>query len=599
MRVVIDIEGTGLDPKRVEDIHCIVCKELGKPDDEMQVFSGKDMSSRFKLFAKSITEVIGHNIIQYDLPVLEKLLDVHFDPRCVTDTVVLSRLLYVGRPGGHSLEAWGDKLKHLKIGLDINDWSKLTPEILERCKNDVCLNEKVYYELKRIFDRNPGTFDKAGQLEHDIQRVCLDMHNNGFRFDKQTAEDIREELTGRLAALDTAISEAFPPYVQYTQLKTKIREDIIVFNPSSPKQIIDRLWEAGWKPVNKTKGSKKNEDPIKKDKFDKYGWSLDETNLATLPENAPEGLKVLVERRMLQARVNTLKEWLGCYDDRDGRIHGRFNPLGAATHRCTHSNPNLGNVATKKTIKYNTPHLRDTAIDLGGRMRSLWICDDNSWLVGCDMESAHLRIFAHMINDEGFIKALLSGKKEDGTDPHSVNKTILGAACVDRNRAKTFIFSFLNGAAAPKVSEIFGCTLKIAKSALHGFVGAYPGLKKLKQEVFPRDAARGYFIAIDGRKIICDSEHLMMGMYLQSTESILMKYANLMWRKKLDEAGINYKQVNWVHDEWVTEVYGSKEDAELVGKIQSECIREVGELFYLRCPMGGEYKVGKNWLDVH
>lgn len=565
----------------------------------MQVFSGEDMQTRFKLYADKITEVIGHNIIQYDLPVVEKLLDVYFDPRCVTDTVVLSRLLNVGRPGGHSLEAWGEKLKHPKIGLDIIDWSKLTPEILERCKNDVLLNEKVYLELREVIDRNKPAFDSAVGMEHDIQRVCLNMHDNGFRFDRATAETIRAELEERIRKLDVAIVQCFPPQLVKVQLKTKVKETIVDFNPGSPKQVIDELWKAGWKPVNKTKGSKKNEDPTKKDKFDRYGWSLDEVNLATLPATAPEGLKVLVERRMLQARVNTLKEWLGCYDERDHRVHGRFNPLGTTTHRCTHSNPNLGNVATKKTIKYNTPHLRDTAIDLGGRMRSLWCCDNDSWLVGCDMESAHLRIFAHMIDDKVFTQSLISGDKKNGTDPHSLNKAVLGSACVDRDRAKTFIFSFLNGAAAPKVSEIFNCTIKIAKDALSGFVRAYPGIKRLKQEVFPRDAARGYFIAIDGRKIICDNEHLMMGMYLQSTESILMKYANLMWRKKLDEAGINYKQVNWVHDEWVTEVYGSKEDAEMVGQIQSDCIREVGERFSLRCPMGGEYKVGKNWLDVH
>jgi hypothetical protein len=30
--------------------------------------------------------------------------------------------------------------------------------------------------------------------------------------------------------------------------------DWIDFNPASPKLRIERLWEAGWKPVDKTKG---------------------------------------------------------------------------------------------------------------------------------------------------------------------------------------------------------------------------------------------------------------------------------------------------------------------------------------------------------
>lgn len=78
-----------------------------------------------------------------------------------------------------------------------------------------------------------------------------------------------------------------------------------------------------------------------------------------------------------------------------------------------------------------------------------------------------------------------------------------------------------------------------------------------------------------------------------------MKYANILWRKELERLGLHWKQVNWVHDEWVTEVSGSYEDAVLVGRSQSEAIRSVGEIFGLRCPMGGEYKVGKNWLEVH
>jgi DNA polymerase-1 len=229
----------------------------------------------------------------------------------------------------------------------------------------------------------------------------------------------------------------------------------------------------------------------------------------------------------------------------------------------------------------------------------MWICEKDTWLVGTDMEGAHLRIFAHLINDEKFIEALVNGRKEDGTDPHTVNKRVLGDICVDRDRAKTFVFTYLNGGAAPKVSEIFNCSVKLAKEALDTFVRNYPGLAKLKDEDFPGWAERGYFQGIDGRLVMCDSAHLMMGAVLQNMESVLMKYANKIWRDELDRLGIRYKQVNWVHDEWVTEVSGDRDTAEIVGRVQSMAIKRVGEMFKLRCPMAGEYKVGKNWLEVH
>jgi DNA polymerase-1 len=302
---------------------------------------------------------------------------------------------------------------------------------------------------------------------------------------------------------------------------------------------------------------------------------------------------------MLAARIRTLDEWLEYYRPDTGRIHGTFNHIGARTQRMSHTKPNMGNIATKKSIKYNGKELKDLATELGGRMRSLWCAGPNRLLVGTDMESAHLRIFAHLINEPEFTQSLISGKKEDGSDPHSVNKRILGPLCVDRDRAKTFIFSFLNGAGASKVSEIFGCSKNEAEEALSGFVRSYPGLEKLKSERIPADAKRGYFIGIDGRYVACDSEHHMIGMYLQNAEKVIMTHANILWRKELGRRGIPYRQVNFVHDEFVTECEGLPSVAQDIGGIQSEAIRIVGEQFQLRCPLSGEYKVGANWLEVH
>jgi len=230
----------------------------------------------------------------------------------------------------------------------------------------------------------------------------------------------------------------------------------------------------------------------------------------------------------------------------------------------------------------------------------MWICDSDSWLVGTDMDGAHLRIFAHLIDDQEFIDALVKGKKEDGTDPHSVNMRKFGPICVDRDRAKTAIFTLLNGGAVPKLMSIFGCDKRSAQASLEGFIQSYPGLARLKEIQFPEDADRGFFIGVDGRKVICDSAHLMMGMILQNYESVLMKYANRIWRQRLNDMGITgWKQVNWVHDEFVTEVRGSKDLAILIGQIQSDAIVEVGKMFGLRCPMAGTSIVGKNWLEVH
>lgn len=625
--VIVDIETDGLE--NCSTIHVMVTKDI--TNGEVKVFT-KDNWDEANLYLAKFSCVIGHNFIFFDHKYLETLGGIRIPKECVFDTLVLSQLLDAKREGGHSLEEWGVRLGFAKVKHE--DWSKLSEEMILRCKGDVELTHRVLDHLMKIVNRNPGAFESAIFIEMESRWIALEMHDNGFQFNIEDAKLMHKEVTERLTQLLSLIRDSFPPksvlirevtprltkhgtlskqgisnwykeddYTIFSEGSTFSLIEWEEFNPTSPKQVVERLWEAGWKPVNRTKGHEeaiKLRDKERIKKFEKTGWKVDEQNLATLPDDAPNGCQFLVEYILVDARRRTLEEWMAAYRVDSGRIHGWFNPLGTVTHRCSHTSPNMGNIATKKTIKYNTAHLRQLASSMGGRMRSMWECDPSSVLVGTDMESAHLRIFAHLINDETFTKSLIEGKKEDGTDPHSTNKRILGEVCVDRDRAKTFIFSFLNGARAKKVADIFGCTRTLANTALQRFEEGYKGLSYLNSTVIPRDAQRGYFEGIDGRLVVArQGEHGMIGMYLQNMESVLMKYANWMWRYELDRQGIRYRQVNWVHDEFVTEVSGGDDIAELVGEIQASSIKRAGELFKLNCPMSGEVKIGRNWLEVH
>lgn len=595
MRIVLDIEANGLNPT---DVWCVVTRDID--NDEVRLFYGEALQKEFPVWISGADQIIGHNCLEYDIPVLRRLLGCNIPDEVVYDTLVVGRVLDSGRADGHSLESYGQLLKHPKT--EHSDWSKFSPEMLEYCKNDVELNLKLYRYFDRIISRNREAFRKAIECEHRIQCMCLEMSRNGFVFDIHGLEELDASLAASISELDEKIKGSFPDKVEIIQLKTKTKEKVTPFNPRSVRQIVERLHEAGWKPYERTKTyitKKRNREKIS-ETLDTYGWKVNEANLSTLPEDAPEGCKYLIEHILLSARRRTLSEWRAAYDHSDQRIHGRFNPLGTVTQRCSHAAPNMGNIATKKTIKYNSERLRSLAIDLGGRMRSFWMAPEGGWLVGTDMESAHLRIFAHLIDDKEFTQSLISGKKEDGTDPHSVNKRRLGILCPDRDRAKTFIFSFLNGAGASKVAEIFGCSLPEATEVLDAYVKAYPGLEKLKQEVIPRDAQRGYFVGIDGRLVKADSEHKMIGMYLQNMESVLMKYAWIDWYDKCTKLKLPFKCINFVHDEFVTEVNDSDaEIAKMVGQIQVDAMRGLTEKFSLRCPMSGESKIGRTWLEVH
>jgi DNA polymerase-1 len=242
------------------------------------------------------------------------------------------------------------------------------------------------------------------------------------------------------------------------------------------------------------------------------------------------------------------------------------------------------------------------------QMRQVWAAPPGKLLVGVDADSIQLRILAHYMNDERFIESLISGDKKNGTDAHTLNQSALNSGgeiiCQSRDDAKTFIYAWLLGAGIQKVSQILGCTMEQAKYANDSFLDYYPGLKYLKTVTIPLDAEAGYFRGFDGRFVKSDEYHMLAG-YLQNGEQCIMKTANLIWRKKLQQEKIPFKQVNFVHDEWQTEVDEDMNLATYVAQVQADSIKEVGELFKLNCPLLGTYTdgkkttIGKNWYTTH
>lgn len=337
----------------------------------------------------------------------------------------------------------------------------------------------------------------------------------------------------------------------------------------------------------------------KKDKehYNRYGWTVDETNLATLPKTAPQAAKDLVKWLTLEGRRKSLTEWLNCVGD-DNKIHGKYWPIGAWTHRMSHSNPNQANIASPFAGTPQTP-VEEIKARYDGAMRNLWKASDGAWLVGTDAEGIQLRLLAHYMKSQEYVDAICKGKKEDETDIHNMNKKALGPICRTRDDAKTFIYAFLLGASIPKVAEILNCSTKEASQAVNNFLIALPGLKRLKEWTIPNDARRGYFIGLDGRKVSCNSEHHMLAGYLQNGEAVIMKHANVLWRTRAKAEGIPFKQVNFVHDEWQTEVYGTREQAERLGFIQRQALEDIGKELNVFCSLAGNTEIGKTWLETH
>ena len=628
--LALDIEGDSLWPSR---IWCVVCRDVDTNEEWEFIYPDVIPESREGLveLLRQYDLVAMHNGIEYDWFHMDRLLigfDLSFDR--VLDTLVVSRLERFDREGGHSLEAWGERLGYPK--LSFTEFDKFSSEMLTYCKRDVEIQAALVRHFRRFIE-NPDN-QRAIECEHRIARILHQMHLDGFKFDTDKANEVLESINGRLQELEATIYEAFPPQltivnrIKYRRKKdgelhatvikalekypeTRIDGEELIcydwetFNPSSSKQRVDRLWEAGWKPTEKTDGHWKwlrdrNRDESKREQFERYGWKCNEENLSTLPADAPVGATALAEWLTLEGRRADLQEWLGCVE-LDGRIHGRFLHIGAWTQRLAHFSPNQANIPAAfhgepKSAVERVKHKYD------GLLRSLWIADEGEVLVGTDAEGIQLRILAHILQSQEYVDAITTGRKEDETDIHNVNKRALGLAHLTRDMAKTFIYAFLLGAGFGKVATIlstptYRCSMEEAKRAVSRFTESITGLRRLKEVQIPIIGNRGWFTGLDGRRVYVPSTHHVLAGMLQEGESTIMKHATILWQRELQKDGIPFKLCTWPHDEWQTAT--PAEYGEYVGEVQRWAIEQTGRDLDLFCPLAGSTDIGLCWNDTH
>lgn len=561
---------------------------------------------------------MGHYFLGYDYPVLQRLVGVEIDPSQIIDTLVVSRLINFARPGGHGLESIGEHYGITKP--EIEQWDEYDPKMLHRCREDVRINRAFYDDhLKYI---SSPKWALALKIEHSTADYCRRLHENGFPFDIDTATALSVRWTEERSSLEAQFQNDFPPIeVVYKTIIPVLTKQgklhskdfrwydgdpnldarfipgvpynltrLVPFDPASKQQVIDRILGYGWKPTEKTEGHKdfvrqriRDRDPERGARFAKYGWKLSETNLKTVDPGAPQSIQGLVRWLELTGKLAQLNGWIKLYNNDTQSIHGEFMSIGAWSGRVAHSKPNMANASSEHDI------------------RELWTATHDTVLVGTDAAGIQLRVLAHYMDDPRFTEAVQG-------DPHTLNAQALGEVALrwegnpdptkaPRQVAKKFIYSWLLGAQATKLAEDMECTTKQAAEAMQNFLEFYPGLKTLKGQMIPADARRGYFEGLDGRFVRQSEERLMLAGYLQNGESVVMKLARMLWEKELRDAGIWFKPVNFVHDEF--ETLARPDDAERIGRVQVESIRRAGTILRVRCPLDGGTKIGKNWSETH
>jgi len=543
--LVIDIE-TNL---AHDTIWCAVTNDVDTG--EVRVWTEAES---LRKYLRQSDRFVGHNIISFDAPILNRLWNTRIRLSQTSDTLVMSRLLQPTLEGGHSLEAWGKRLGKHKGEFNKFD-EGLSQEMIEYCIQDT----HVTVELYKLLSRELASFGDSTELEHQVAAVIARQERHGFLLDQVKCTMLLSGWKAELSAIEERMQKIFPPIVtERVSEKTgkKLKDKVEYFNPGSRQQIAARLMSLGWKPEKHT---------------EKGQVIVDESVLSGL--DIPEA-KEIANYLLIQKRVAQVESWLDAVKP-DGRVRGKVISNGAVTGRMTHHSPNMAQIPSS-----SSPYGEDC--------RSCWTTPEGKMLVGIDASGLELRMLAHYMKDASYVREVCEG------DVHTKNQTAAGLPT--RPQAKTFIYAFLYGAGPAKIGSIVGGGAEDGRRLIDSFLSNTPALKALRAKV-EKLAEKGYLPGLDGRKLQVRSSHAALNTLLQGAGAIVMKKALVLLDESIKSNRINAQFVANVHDEWQIEV--DEKDAELVGQLGVDAIKQAGIELDLRCPLTGEYRVGKTWKDTH
>jgi len=599
---IVDIETDGLRDECTQIF--VVCVENAVTD-ETFVFRTKEAFADW-LDRKYI--LVGHNLVAFDVPVLNRFWGTRIGiSRCV-DTFILSMLYSPNLAGGHSLEAWGQRLKFPK--LPFKDFTQYSEEMKEYCENDVSLTKRIFNRLTKRM-RDVGFSERGASLEtyswHIIQNK---QRRHGFPFDYRRALELYTELRKREEELKNEILRHWPPELlpvatykratkadgtntvqferhmgQYPRVErnedgqTYTCFDWVEFNLGSPKQRVERLLEAGWEPTSFTKRTEKGGGGNPK---------VDEDSLLAFAEaSGNEGARALAKWVVINSRANMINTWMNAYNEETGAIHG--NLWLASTLRYRHDNPNSANIPAVRSTDVGP--LRGEEGSWTYEARDLWTCGDRSRysLVGIDAKGIQLRVLAHYLEDEEFSKnACLD-------DAHTPNQKMLGLPT--RALTKTITYATLMGAGDARIATEANITHKEAKAAKKKFFDKLPGLRRLINRLQNELKRTGRITLCDGSRVLVSSDHMVIPYLLQGDESRIMKQASIYLDQEIRKLKLDAHKVGDIHDEWQFVVL--TEQLELFTKTALACFPRAGESFNYRVPIEGDAKEGKTWAQTH
>lgn len=604
---------------------------------------------------------VAHNGHDYDERVAKRFYPWWKPKGVLIDTLLLSRLRFPviskqgpnthlcppGLRASHSLKAWGYRLGVHK-GDFAGPWDKWTPEMQSYMDQDIAVLKYLFMFLMSKDYRPTPT---SSSIELDFANIIRRQEVWGFTFDRDKALELANDIQTRQAKLEAELVERYgewwepgdketvkatrkvkmlgqpdrlhrrwsdktgkelipykgPPVILYEKGAAYTPVKRVLFSPGSRQHVIKMLkTRHGWKPK----------------RFTEHGQAqVDDDVLRALPWPEAHQLADYYTLLKVGGYVSAGKKaWLvTAKQEKDAwRQHGRVNTIGTYTFRCSHSDPNLGQVPTRSP-------------EFGPKCRSLFTCRPplllpsgewlKFWLYGFDGSGLQLRLMAHYLArwDGGAFAEVVANQ-----DPHVFTRDLIGRDIMlgddheSRDKGKRINYALPFGAGAYRLGSIAQPdatdTIKreVGTVIVDRLADRFGVLEDLKGSLATRVKERGRLIGLDGRIAFHSKPHTALATLLQMAESVVMRKALIILDGWLQKDGLrpgvgpdgiarpelaDYEFAANIHDEAQADV--REQAGEVYEKHARLCVKEAGLQLNVQCPLKSDVKKGLTWQQTH
>ena len=326
---------------------------------------------------------------------------------------------------------------------------------------------------------------------------------------------------------------------------------------------------------------------------------------------------VLKYRSQLKTCLSTFMEpWLAVAERSGGLIYTTWNQtktpssggsVGTRTGRLS-STPNFQNIPNefypifrheeKDSVKAKKLPVAPLELPPLPKVRGYVTAPDGYVLCGRDFSSQELRVLAHF--EDGAMKEAYI--KDSKMDFHQQAADLILSTTgikISRKAAKTIAFAILYGSGLGTLAEGIGCSVEEAKKLRNAYLGTFPGIKMLQDDLKQRSKQNLPIRTWGGREYYCEPpklidgrirefsykmlNYLIQGSSADQTKEAIIKFYNRKPDAKLlisvhDEILILCKKNNW--------------------KEPMDVLRHCMNNLEIDVPVESDGEVGKSWASM-